>query len=121
MRALSPLPVLTAGRQSEGLIPSPRSHGERVRVRGGGIAGRWDLKGHAVESALKSAWHRRVVVSDDLSNTFRDVRDAPTHMSRAGKVAGHTARHFAAQVLSIGAMISFAGGLGLTALALYLK
>lgn len=85
------------------------------------IAGRWDLKGHAVESALKSAWHRRVVVSDDLSNTFRDVRDAPTHMSRAGKVAGHTARHFAAQVLSIGAMIAFAGGLGLTALALYLK
>ena len=40
------------------------------------IAGRWDLKGQAVESALKSAWHRRVVVSEDLSDTYRDVRDA---------------------------------------------
>jgi hypothetical protein len=85
------------------------------------VASRWDLKGHAVDSALKSAWHRRVVVSEDLSNTYRDVRDAPTHMSRAGKVAGHAARHFAAQVLSIGAIIAFAAGLGLSALAMYLK
>ena len=85
------------------------------------IAGRWDLKGQAVESALKSAWHRRVVVSEDLSNTYRDVRDAPTHMSRAGKVAGHAARHVVAQVLSIGALIALAAGLGLSALALYLK
>ena len=33
------------------------------------IAGRWDLKGQAVDSALKSAWHRRVVVSDGLGDT----------------------------------------------------
>ena len=85
------------------------------------IAGRWDLKGQAVESALKSAWHRRVVVSEDLSNTYRDVRDAPTHMSRAGKVAGHAARHVVTQVLSIGALIALAAGLGLSALAVYLK
>ena len=85
------------------------------------IAGRWDLKGQAIDSALKSAWHRRVVVSDELSDTYRDVRDAPTHMSRAGKVAGHAARHVAAQVLSIGAMISLAVGMGLAVLAVYLK
>lgn len=85
------------------------------------IAGRWDLKGHAVDSALKSAWHRRVVVNDELTDTFRDVRDAQGNMARAGKVAGHAARHFAAQALSIGAMISFAAGLGLAALAVYLK
>jgi len=85
------------------------------------IASRWDLKGHAVDSALKSAWHRRVVVSDELSDRYRDVRDAPTHMSRAGKVAGHAARHFAAQVLSIGSLIAFAIGLALTALAVFWK
>jgi hypothetical protein len=85
------------------------------------IAGRWDLKGQAVESALKSAWHRRVVVSEDLSDTYRDVRDAPTHMSRAGKVAGHAARHVAAQALSITSLVAFAIGLALTALAVFWK
>jgi hypothetical protein len=85
------------------------------------IAGRWDLKGHAMDSARKSAWHRRVVVSDELTDTFRDVRDAQGHMSRAGKVAGHAARHFAAQVLSIGAMISLAAGLALAVLAVFWK
>jgi hypothetical protein len=85
------------------------------------IAGRWDFKGHAVDSALKSAWHRRVVVSDELSDRYRDVRDAPSHVSRAGRVAGHAARHFAAQVLSVGAMVAFAIGLGLTALAMFWK
>ena len=83
------------------------------------IASRWDLKGHAMDSAMKSAWHRRVVVSDELTDTFRDVRDAQGNMARAGKVAGHAARHFAAQVLSIGAMISFAAGLGLAVLAVF--
>jgi|LNFM01.1.fsa_nt_gb hypothetical protein len=85
------------------------------------IAGRWDLKGQAVESALKSAWHRRVVVSEDLSDTYRDVRDAPTHMSRAGKVAGHAARHVAAQALSIASLAAFAIGVALTALAVFWK
>ena len=85
------------------------------------IAGRWDLKGQAVESALKSAWHRRVVVSEDLSDTYRDVRDAPTHVARAGKVAGHAARHVAAQALSIGSLVAFAIGLALTTLAVFWK
>ena len=85
------------------------------------IAGRWDLKGQAVELALKSAWHRRVVVSEDLSDTYRDVRDAPTHMSRAGKVAGHAARHVAAQALSIASLVAFAIGLALTALSVFWK
>lgn len=85
------------------------------------IASRWDLKGHAVDSALKSAWHRRVVVSDELSERYRDVRDAPSHVHRAGRVAGHAARHFAAQALSIGSMISFALGVGLAVLAVMWK
>ncbi len=85
------------------------------------VANRWDLKGHAIESGLRSVWHRRVVVSDELSERYRDVRDAPTHMRRAGKVAGHAARHFAAQAMSIGAMISVSLGIGLAVVAVIWK
>ena len=83
------------------------------------IAGRWDLKGQAIDSAISSAWHRRVVVSDELQERYRDVRDAPSHMSRAGRVAGHAARHFAAQVLSIGSMITMAIGLVMAVAAIF--
>jgi Flp pilus assembly protein TadB len=85
------------------------------------LANRWDLKGHAIDSALKSAWNRRVVVSDDLADRYRDIRDAPGHLSRAGKVAGHAARHFAAQALSIGSLGAFALGIGLAVLAVVWK
>lgn len=82
------------------------------------IADRWDLKGQAIDSAMRSAWNRRVVVSDELQERYRDVRDAPSHMSRAGRVAGHAARHFAAQVLSVGALIAIALGLGIAVVAI---
>jgi hypothetical protein len=81
------------------------------------IAGRWDLKGHAVDSAFRSLWRRRVVVSDELQARYRDVRDAPSHMHRAGRVAGHAARHLVAQVLSIAALVLLALGVGLAVLA----
>ncbi len=83
------------------------------------MAGRWDLKGHAVDSAMRSAWNRRVVISDELQDRYRDVRDAPSHMSRAGRVAGHAARHFAAQALSIGSMIAMAIGLLIAVAAIF--
>jgi hypothetical protein len=63
------------------------------------IVGRWDLKGHAVESAVRSLWRRRVIVSNELQERYRDVRDAPSHVKRAGRVAGHAARHVAAKAL----------------------
>lgn len=85
------------------------------------VASRWDLKGQAIDSALQSAWNRRVVVSDELAERYRDVRDAPGHMSRAGRVAGQAARHFAAQALSIASLVAFALGLGLTVLAVMWK
>jgi Flp pilus assembly protein TadB len=85
------------------------------------LASRWDLKGQAIDSAVRSAWNRRVVISDELSDRYRDVRDAPTHMSRAGRVAGHAARHFAAQVLTVGSWVTLAAGLALTVLAVVWK
>ena len=81
------------------------------------IAGRWDLKGQAVDSAMRSAWNRRVVISDELQERYRDVVDAPTHVKRAGRVAGHAARHFVAQALSIAALIVLALGAALAVLA----
>jgi len=81
------------------------------------IAGRWDLKGQAVDSAVRSLWRRRVVVSDELQERYRDVRDAPSHVKRAGRVAGHAARHFAAQALTIVALIMFVIGIAMTVLA----
>lgn len=85
------------------------------------VASRWDLKGHVIDSTLKSAWNRRVVVSDELTDRYRDVRNAPGHVSRAGRVAGHAARHFAAQALSIAALVAFAVGLGLMVFAVMWK
>lgn len=85
------------------------------------LASRWDLKGHAIDTALKSAWNRRVVVSDDLAERYRDVRDAPGHVSRAGRVAGHAAKHFAAQAMSVASLVAFALGLGLAVLAVVWK
>jgi hypothetical protein len=82
------------------------------------IADRWDLKGQAIESAMRSAWNRRVVISDELQERYRDVKDAPSHMSRAGRVAGHAVRHFAAQALSVGALIAMALGLGMAVVAI---
>jgi hypothetical protein len=81
------------------------------------IAGRWDLKGQAVDSAMRSAWNRRVVISDELQERYRDVVDAPTHVKRAGRVAGHAARHLVAQALSIAALIVIALGVALAVLA----
>jgi hypothetical protein len=82
------------------------------------MAGRWDLKGHAIDSAMRSAWNRRVVVSDELQERYRDVRDAPSHVSRAGRVAGHAARHFAAQALAVGSLIAMALGIGIAIVAI---
>lgn len=81
------------------------------------LANRWDLKGHAVDSAFRSLWHRRVVISDELQDRYRDVRDAPSHAHRAGRAAGHAARHFAAQALTIGALIMLVLGVALAVLA----
>ncbi len=85
------------------------------------LASRWDLKGHVIDTALKSAWSRRVVVSDELAERYRDVRDAPGHVSRAGRVAGHAAKHFAAQAMSVASLVAFALGLGLAVLAVVWK
>jgi hypothetical protein len=82
------------------------------------IASRWDLKGHAVDSAFRSLWQRRVVISDELQERYRDVRDAPSHVHRAGRAAGHAARHFVAQALSIAALIMLAVGFGVALLAI---
>lgn len=82
------------------------------------IASRWDLKGQAIDSAVMSAWNRRVVISDELWEHYRDVRDASSYMSRAGRVAGHAARHFAAQALSAGALIAMAMGIGIAVVAI---
>lgn len=83
------------------------------------MAGRWDLKGHAIDSVMRSAWNRRVVISDELQERYRDVRDAPSHMSRAGRAAGHAARHFAAQAPSGGALIALALGVGIALMAIF--
>jgi hypothetical protein len=85
------------------------------------IAGRWDLKGQAVDSAVRSLWRRRLVVSDELQEHYRGVRDAPSHMTRAGRVAGHAVRHFAAQVLTIVALITFAIGVAMAVVAVVWK
>jgi hypothetical protein len=85
------------------------------------IAGRWDLKGQVVDSAVRSLWRRRVVVSDELQERYRDVRNAPSHVTRAGRVAGHAARHFAAQALTIVALIMFAMGIAMAVVAVVWK
>ena len=65
---------------------------------------------------LRSLWPRLVVIRDEVQEPYRTIRDAPSHMPRAGRIAGHTVRHSAAQVLLIGAGIALIFGIGVAVL-----
>jgi hypothetical protein len=66
---------------------------------------------------LRPLWHRHVVIRDEVQERYRTIRDAPSRVQRAGPIAGHTVRHSAAQVLSIGAGIALILGIGVAVVA----
>ena len=83
-------------------------------------ASRHDLKGLAIDTAWEVAKNRgRVDVETELGNRLKDLRAESSNVGRARMVAGHAARHVAAQVATIAALIALAGGAILVALAVW--
>jgi hypothetical protein len=83
-------------------------------------ASRHDLKGLAIDTAWEVAKNRgRVDVETEFGNRLKDLRAESSNIGRAKMVAGHAARHVAAQVATIAGLIALAGGAILVALALW--
>lgn len=81
-------------------------------------ASRHDLKGLAIDAAWQVARRRgRLDTETDLGNRLKELQAERSNMRRAGMLAGHAARHFAAQAASIGALISWLAGAVLIGLA----
>lgn len=83
---------------------------------------RWayDLKGLAIDTVWQVAKNRgRVDVETDLGNRVKELRDESSNVGRAKMVAGHAARHVAAQAASIAGLVALAAGGLLIALAVW--
>lgn len=82
-------------------------------------ASRYDLKGLALDAAWEVAKNRRLDVETELGNRVKGLRDEASNAGRAKMVAGHAARHVAAQVASIAGVVALAAGALLIALAVW--
>lgn len=69
------------------------------------IASRWDLKGMAMDAAWQLARRRQLDADSDLSRHLRELSADTSRTSQAKRVAGHTVRHFAAQAMTIVALV----------------
>jgi hypothetical protein len=80
------------------------------------------MKGLAIDTAWEVAKNRgRVDVETELGNRLKDLRAEPSNVGRAKMVAGHAARHVAAQVATIAGLVALAGGAILIALGMWWK
>jgi hypothetical protein len=85
-------------------------------------ASRYDLKGLAFDAAWQVAKHRgRLDVETDLGNRLKELQTEGSNVERAKMVAGHAARHVAAQAMNVAALICFAVGALLIAVAVWWK
>ncbi len=83
-------------------------------------ASRHDLKGLAIDTAWEVAKNRgRVDVETELGNRLKDLRAESSNVGRAKMVAGHAARHVAAQVATIVGLVALAAGAVLIALGVW--
>lgn len=83
-------------------------------------ASRYDLKGLAIDTAWEVAKNRgRVDVETELGNRLKDLRAESSNVGRAKMVAGHAARHVAAQAASIAGLVALAAGGLLIGLAVW--
>lgn len=83
-------------------------------------ASRYDLKGLAIDTAWEVAKNRgRVDVETELGNRLKDLRAESSNVGRAKMVAGHAARHVAAQAASVAGLVALAAGVLLIALAVW--
>lgn len=83
------------------------------------IASRWDLKGMAVDAAWQLARRRQLDADSDLSRHWRELSADVSRRSQAKRVAGHAVRHFAAQVMTIAALVLALLGMAAIAFAVF--
>jgi hypothetical protein len=85
-------------------------------------ASRYDLKGMALDAAWQVAKNRgRLDVETDLGNRLNELQAEGSNVERAKMVASHAARHVAAQAMNVAALICFAAGALLIAIAVWWK
>lgn len=83
-------------------------------------ASRYDLKGLAIDTVWQVAKNRgRVDVETELGNRVKELREESTNVGRAKMVAGHAARHVAAQAASVAGLVALALGAILIALGVW--
>ena len=83
-------------------------------------ASRHDLKGLALDAAWQVAKNRgRVDTETDLGNRLKELQAEESNVQRAKMVAGHAARHVVAQAMTVAALICFAAGAVLIAIAVW--
>lgn len=83
-------------------------------------ASRYDLKGLALDTAWQVVKNRgRVDTETDLGTRLKQLQAERSHVRRAGMLAGHATRHFAAQIASIAALVCLALGAVLIGVALW--
>ena len=85
-------------------------------------ASRYDLKDLALDAAWQVAKNRgRLDVETDLGNRLKELEAEGSNVERAKMVAGHAARHVAAQAMNVAALICLAVGAILIAVAVWWK
>jgi hypothetical protein len=85
-------------------------------------ASHYDLKGLALDAAWQVAKNRgRLDVETDLGNRLKELQAEGSNVERARMVAGHAARHVVAQAMNVTALICFAAGAVLIAVAVWWK
>jgi len=85
-------------------------------------ASRYDLKGLALDAAWQVAKNRgRIDTETDLGNRIKDLQAQSSNVERAKMLAGHAARHVVAQAMNVAALICFAAGAALIAVAVWWK
>jgi len=78
----------------------------------------------ATDAALSAAWttirtRQAPGVPDEITDRLKNITSQPTHVAKAGKVAGIAARHVAATAVGVVGLVLMLGGLVLAALGLF--
>ena len=86
-------------------------------------ASRHNLTDLVVDAAVHVAWNKGKLASaadTEIAKRLQDIKAETSNTQRAKSVAGHAARHFAAQVANMIGLVAMLAGVALIGLAFYL-
>ena len=86
-------------------------------------ASRHNITDLVVDAAVHVAWNKGKLASaadTEIAKRLQDIKAETSNTQRAKSVAGHAARHFAAQVANMIGLVAMLAGVALIGLAFYL-